>query len=195
MGGFVKLLQNLTGAFIGTRVEALQAFMNQISVTSILCVEGSRAHQFCMKSNVPFKVLKRNDRRKSLDLFASLGEQIILSAGFPWIIDEETLNSVAALKLNSHPSKLPSFKGNNAIKDALENGSNTLGVSVHYMKAEVDSGPIIVQEEFSIEGLSLLEIYELAFGVIEPRVINQALSIVTSQFAREVNLNLKTKLS
>lgn len=187
--------QNLTGAFIGTRVEALQALMHHTTVTSILCIEGSRVHEFSIARNLPFKVLKRNDRGHAMNLIATLGEHIILSAGFPWIIDENTLNSVAGLKINSHPSKLPNFKGINSIRDALASGSDSLGVTVHYMTPEVDGGPIIIQEEFSIKGLSLPQIYELVFGRIEPKLITYALAMVTNQIVSDPKMNLRAELT
>jgi folate-dependent phosphoribosylglycinamide formyltransferase PurN len=172
-------MHDIHAAFAGSRVEALQALMSKFKVTTILCLEGSRAHKFSEEKKLPIKILKRNERDRAMDLFALLREQVILSAGFPWIIDKQTLNSACGLKINSHPSFLPDYKGFNSVRDAFNDGSRTLGVSLHHMTPEVDSGPVITQEKFSIEGLGLNQVYELIFSQVEPRVISKGLSMIS----------------
>ena len=71
-------------------------------------------------------------------------------AGWMKIVTEKFINSVCKKIINLHPSLLPSFKGKNPIKDALENGSLITGCSVHYVVAEVDSGELIIQGALAI---------------------------------------------
>jgi len=47
--------------------------------------------------------------------------------------------------LNIHPSLLPAFKGLDTHKRAIEAGAKVHGASVHFVVAQLDSGPIIVQ--------------------------------------------------
>ena len=47
--------------------------------------------------------------------------------------------------LNIHPSLLPSFPGLHAQRQALEHGVKMTGVTVHFVTADLDAGPIIVQ--------------------------------------------------
>jgi len=47
--------------------------------------------------------------------------------------------------LNIHPSLLPSFPGIRAIEQALAAGVKITGCTVHYVRLEVDSGPIVLQ--------------------------------------------------
>jgi phosphoribosylglycinamide formyltransferase-1 len=170
-----------TGAFIGTRVEALQALLSQVKVTSILCLNDSYAHKYCSNNGLKFQTFNLTDREKAMDFLKSLKVDLYLSAGFPWIIDIETLEATKAIKLNSHPSMLPNFPGRNAIRDALRAGSKTIGVTVHKITAEVDAGPIIFQEEILIDGMNLPEIYNSVFGLIEPRVIGKALMRINQE--------------
>ena len=71
-------------------------------------------------------------------------------AGWMKIVTEKFINSVCKKIINLHPSLLPSFKGKNPIKDALENGSLITGCSVHYVVPEVDSGELIIQGAIAI---------------------------------------------
>ena len=47
--------------------------------------------------------------------------------------------------LNIHPSLLPAFRGLDTHRRALEAGVRFHGCTVHFVRAEVDAGPIIVQ--------------------------------------------------
>ena len=65
--------------------------------------------------------------------------------------------------LNIHPSLLPSFKGLNTHKKAIEAGVKFAGCTVHMVRSGVDEGPIIAQAITSLdasdnEELSLIHI-------------------------------------
>ena len=47
--------------------------------------------------------------------------------------------------INIHPSLLPAFKGLNTHERVLSEGVRISGCTVHYVRAEVDTGPIIIQ--------------------------------------------------
>ncbi len=47
--------------------------------------------------------------------------------------------------INVHPSLLPAFPGLKAIEQALAYGVKVFGVTVHFVDAGVDSGPVILQ--------------------------------------------------
>jgi phosphoribosylglycinamide formyltransferase 1 len=47
---------------------------------------------------------------------------------------------------NTHPSLLPAFKGDHAVRDALAAGVKITGCTIHIATAELDAGPIIDQE-------------------------------------------------
>lgn len=48
--------------------------------------------------------------------------------------------------MNIHPAILPSFPGVNAQKQALEYGVKYTGATIHFVDAEMDHGPIILQD-------------------------------------------------
>lgn len=76
---------------------------------------------------------------------------LIVLAGFMWLLSEKFVRRYPNKILNIHPALLPSFKGTEGIKDALEYGANITGVTVHFVDEELDHGPIILQAAVKIE--------------------------------------------
>lgn len=52
--------------------------------------------------------------------------------------------------LNIHPALLPKFKGLNTHARAIEAGESEHGCSVHYMRPEMDEGPVLVQKSVPV---------------------------------------------
>ena len=69
----------------------------------------------------------------------------IVLAGYMRLIGEVLLASYHNRIVNIHPSLLPSFPGKDAIGQAMEHGVKITGVTVHFVDAGMDTGPIISQ--------------------------------------------------
>ena len=102
--------------------------------------------------------------------------ELIIMAGWMKIVTEKFINSVSKKIINLHPSLLPSFKGKNPIKDALENGSLITGCSVHYVVPEVDSGELIVQGAIAINKDENIENLKKNIHQIEHLILPFAIS-------------------
>jgi len=82
----------------------------------------------------------------------------ICLAGYMRILSNQFIQSFYDTKLgyskivNIHPSLLPSFKGKSAYEDAFDYGVQISGVSIHLVVAQIDSGPILLQESFVRRG-------------------------------------------
>ncbi|MDI6807765.1 MAG: phosphoribosylglycinamide formyltransferase [Candidatus Eisenbacteria bacterium] len=70
---------------------------------------------------------------------------LVLLAGFMRILGKTFLENFRNRILNIHPSLLPSFRGLEAQRQALEYGVKYAGCTVHFVDEGVDSGPIILQ--------------------------------------------------
>lgn len=70
---------------------------------------------------------------------------LICLAGFMRLLSDEFCDHWRDRMINIHPSLLPSFKGLNVQQAALDAGARFSGCTVHYVRKEMDTGPIVVQ--------------------------------------------------
>jgi len=75
----------------------------------------------------------------------SYGIELVCLAGFMRLLTGGFVNRWTDRLINIHPSLLPSFKGLHTHERALEAGVRFGGCTVHFVRAEMDGGPIIVQ--------------------------------------------------
>ncbi|HUQ12640.1 MAG TPA: phosphoribosylglycinamide formyltransferase [Steroidobacteraceae bacterium] len=75
----------------------------------------------------------------------SSGARLIALAGFMRILSAEFVQRFAGRLLNIHPSLLPKYKGLDTHARAIAAGDSHHGASVHYVTAELDGGPVIMQ--------------------------------------------------
>ena len=69
----------------------------------------------------------------------------VVQAGFMRILGAAFVARYAGRMLNIHPSLLPAFPGLHTHRRALEAGCKLAGATVHFVTAELDSGPIVAQ--------------------------------------------------
>lgn len=72
--------------------------------------------------------------------------QLVCLAGFMRRLSPVFIEAFPNAILNIHPSLLPAFPGMNAQYQAWEHGVKYTGVTVHLVTAELDGGPIVLQE-------------------------------------------------
>jgi len=70
---------------------------------------------------------------------------LVVGAGFMRMISACFVRKWYGKLINIHPALLPSFKGVNGQKDALDYGVKISGCTTHFMDEKMDSGPIILQ--------------------------------------------------
>jgi phosphoribosylglycinamide formyltransferase-1 len=71
--------------------------------------------------------------------------QLVVLAGFMRVLGAAFVARYAGRLLNIHPSLLPAFPGLHTHRRALEAGCKAVGASVHFVTAELDHGPIVMQ--------------------------------------------------
>ncbi len=79
------------------------------------------------------------------------GISFIVLAGYMRLIGSVLLEAFGGRMINLHPSLLPAFTGKDAIGQAIEYGVKCTGVTVHFVDAGLDTGPIIAQVPVPVE--------------------------------------------
>jgi phosphoribosylglycinamide formyltransferase 1 len=79
------------------------------------------------------------------DWLSECGARLVVLAGYMELLGEPFLARFPGAVINVHPSLLPAFPGLAAIEQALSYGVKIFGVTVHFVDAGVDSGPVILQ--------------------------------------------------
>lgn len=70
---------------------------------------------------------------------------LVILAGFMRVLTPSFVNHFIGRLINIHPSLLPTFTGLHTHERALDAGVQIHGCTVHYVTAELDHGPIIIQ--------------------------------------------------
>lgn len=79
---------------------------------------------------------------RAIDGFAP---DLVVLAGFMRILGADTVGRYEGRMLNVHPSLLPAFPGLHTHRRAIEEGCKLAGATVHFVTAELDHGPIVMQ--------------------------------------------------
>ena len=105
-----------------------------------------------IRAGIPTKTISHRDFLDRRDFegainIALLEAQIelVCLAGFMRLLTDSFVNEWADRLVNIHPSLLPSFKGLNTHERALDAGVRFTGCTVHFVRSEMDNGPVILQ--------------------------------------------------
>jgi phosphoribosylglycinamide formyltransferase-1 len=75
---------------------------------------------------------------------------LVVLAGFMRILTADFVGHYQGRLLNIHPSLLPKYQGLNTHQRALDAGDSQHGCSVHFVTAELDGGPVVLQAKVPI---------------------------------------------
>jgi phosphoribosylglycinamide formyltransferase-1 len=141
----------------GTNFEALVRACRQGTLrASVECLVVNREHcgarERAARLGVPCHRVdhRLHTERESLDrelirLFGASAVDVVVMAGWMRIVTPVLIDAYPDRLLNIHPSLLPSFRGIDAVGQALAAGVTLAGCTAHLVQAEVDAGPILVQ--------------------------------------------------
>lgn len=110
----------------------------------------------------------------------------VIMAGWMRLVTPVLIDAFTDKIINIHPSLLPSFKGINAVEQALASGVKITGCTVHLVCLEVDSGPILIQAAVPILPDDTSETLHARIQIQEHRILPQAIALAA---AREISPN------
>ena len=104
--------------------------------------------------------------------------EIICLAGFMRLLTPWFVGCWQERMLNVHPALLPAFKGLDTHRRALSAGVKIHGASVHFVVAEMDSGPIVAQGALAVREDDDADTLAARVLAIEHRIYPIALALV-----------------
>ena len=103
-------------------------------------------------AGIPHKVIDHKKFKTREDFDAELHRalttaeiELVCNAGFMRILTDEFVHQWRDRLLNIHPSLLPAFKGLHVHQRAIDAGVRISGATVHFVRPEMDEGPIVAQ--------------------------------------------------
>jgi phosphoribosylglycinamide formyltransferase 1 len=108
--------------------------------------------EYCAVQGIPTTVCDHKAYASRAEFDAALAQAVdawqpslVLLAGFMRVLSPAFVQHYEGRLLNIHPSLLPSFPGLHTHERALQAGVKLHGATVHYVTAELDIGPIVIQ--------------------------------------------------
>ncbi|MEP0803450.1 phosphoribosylglycinamide formyltransferase [Funiculus sociatus] len=145
---------------------------------------GAKAAARAEKCGVPAILLNHRDFNSREELDQKIVETLqqyqvewVIMAGWMRVVTQVLVDAFPDRIINIHPSLLPSFKGINAVEQALNTGVKITGCTVHLVSVEVDSGKILLQAAVPILPDDTLETLHARIQVQEHKILPQAIAI------------------
>ena len=118
------------------------------------------------------------------DFFSGRGVELVVDAGFDRIHTRPFLEAFQNRIINVHPSLLPEFAGGmDALEQALASGVRRTGATVHIVTADLDAGPILLQESVPILDGDTVETLRERVHEAEHRILPQAIRLMEMRIA------------
>ena len=153
----------------GTNLQALidAEKRGELGSGKITCVIASKADAYALErakqNNIKTRVLIRKDysdiasySKAMRDILLEEKADLVVYAGFMTILNENVCDAFENKMINVHPALIPSFCGKgfyglHVHEAALKKGVKVSGATVHFVTAECDAGPIILQKAVEVK--------------------------------------------
>jgi len=113
---------------------------------------GAPGLQFAADASIPVQTIDhkrfsgRADFDRALDdALRAAGVDLVCNAGFMRLLTPGFVDGWRDRHLNIHPSLLPAFRGLDTHQRAIAAGVRISGCTVHFVRTEMDDGPIVAQ--------------------------------------------------
>ena len=126
-------------------------------VSVISNVPGAAGLERAKSAGLPCRVIDSRDFKQRAEFDAALdaalnesGAKLVCLAGFMRLLSEGFVAKWRDWVINIHPSLIPAFTGLNTHERVLKAGARFTGCTVHFVRPEMDKGPIIVQAAVAV---------------------------------------------
>ena len=153
----------------GTNLQALIDAEKSVEIRGgkITCVIASKADAYALTraadNGIKTRVLARRDfpdvksySKAMRDALVEENADLVVYAGFMTILDKQVCDAFPNRMINIHPALIPSFCGKgfyglHVHEAALAKGVKVSGATVHFVTADCDAGPIILQKAVEVK--------------------------------------------
>ena len=104
--------------------------------------------------------------------------EFVIMAGWMRLVTQVLIDAFPNRMINIHPSLLPSFKGVQAVEQALVAKVKITGCTVHLVSLEVDSGEILIQAAVPVLPDDTSETLHARIQIQEHRILPIAISLL-----------------
>ncbi|MGG1678996.1 phosphoribosylglycinamide formyltransferase [Neobacillus sp. NRS-1170] len=190
-----------SGSNFQTIVDAVQSGVLTANLALLVCDKpGAYVIERAKASGIPCFIFNPKDYLEKADyekvisvLLKENKVDLIVLAGYMRLIGPTLLKEYEGRIVNIHPSLLPDFPGKDAIGQALAAKAKWSGVTIHFVDAGMDTGPIIVRERVRIEENETRESLTTKIQAIEHKLYPSILQMLITQgevlYAEKASVN------
>jgi phosphoribosylglycinamide formyltransferase-1 len=154
----VVILISGTGSNMCRMAEMMQAGQLPIDIKAVISDRADAKGLITAKRmGIPTDSLNPKSFSQRSEFDAALAKKIlshqpelVILAGFMRILSPEFVEQFSDRMLNIHPSLLPKYPGLHTHQRTLEAGDQEHGASVHFVTAELDGGPVVIQAKIPV---------------------------------------------
>jgi phosphoribosylglycinamide formyltransferase-1 len=126
---------------------------------------------------------------KIVQILQQYDVKFVIMAGWMRLVTQVLIDAFPQQMINIHPSLLPSFKGVQAVEQALAAGVKITGCTVHLVSLEVDSGEILIQAAVPVFPEDTPETLHARIQVQEHRILPMAITLLDPRFCTQSYYN------
>jgi len=149
------------------------------NVAGAPALERARAREVACEVFARARYGDRAERDAALaDWLAQRGAELVVLAGYMEMLGAPFLERFPERVINVHPSLLPAFPGLHAVEQALAYGVKVFGVTVHFVDAGVDTGPVILQRAVELPDAGDVDEVLAALRPLEHSLLPEAVALI-----------------
>ena len=114
-------------------------------------LERARKHKIPTEVLEGGKLAREEYDKAAIAIIDRHAPDLVVQAGYMRIVSKVFVEHYWNRLVNIHPALLPAFPGLHAQQQAIDHGVRTAGCTTHFVRVEVDGGPIILQESVPVE--------------------------------------------
>ena len=130
-------------AFFGSNYKIAQSVHRAVPVSGIYTEEknfNTDLFNFAKQQNIPFFIIHT---LSDLDALCSSNPELAVMYGTGLIMKQKQIDSFQPGIWNTHPGKLPSYRGRHPISWALINNEPDIGLCIHQINTQIDQGVLL----------------------------------------------------